>query len=341
VVAVVGSLATIFKFQDVPCLIRFDCPIDQKKVELVVQSDTGELLSGVEVRVLGRGAPEIQTTDSNGYIEVMIASKGNVRVNLSKSGYPVQDFNINLENDQKTVRVIRLAKSGQPEVISSSTIPPVVLPSPEIEAKVIKWSESGSDLAGKVDQDFTFMCEPNGTVGSVWGTDFYTLGSSICSAAVHAGIINARDGGKIRIRVRAGEKFYNGTTRHGVTSLRYGSYEGSFTFLNSAGSPIISEQIQNLNWDETAFRLQGKLDQDFTYNCESNGTVGSVWGTDLYSLGSSICSAAVHAGIINAKEGGKVQIRIRPGQDFYNGTSRNGVKSIRYSRDAWSFQFVK
>jgi hypothetical protein len=290
IIAAVSCFATVLMVPELRCSIGLfsdSCKVSQQKVELVVQSETGESLAGVEVQVIGRGAPEVQTTDSNGYIEVMIASKGNVRVILSKSGYPGQDFHINLENDQKTVRVIRLAKSGQPEVISSSTVPPVVLPSPEIEAKVIKWSESGSDLAGKVDQDFTFMCEPNGTVGSVWGTDFYTLGSSICSAAVHAGIINARDGGKIRIRVRAGEKFYNGTTRHGVTSLRYGSYEGSFTFLNSAGSPIISEQIQNLNWDETAFRLQGKLDQDFTYNCESNGTVGSVWGTDLYSLGSS------------------------------------------------------
>jgi LCCL domain len=67
-----------------------------------------------------------------------------------------------------------------------------------------------------------------------------------------------------------------------------------------------------------------------------NGTVNNAWGTDFYRSDSSICSAAVHAGVIDVRDGGKIQIRIRPREKFYNGTPKNGVISSRYSNDAWS-----
>jgi LCCL domain len=88
-------------------------------------------------------------------------------------------------------------------------------------SKEITWTETASSLIGNVDQEFTYTCPKNGTVGNVWGADFYSSNSSICSAAVHAGIITARDGGKFQIKIRPGEKFYNGTTRNGVTTTPF------------------------------------------------------------------------------------------------------------------------
>jgi hypothetical protein len=340
IVAVVGvfiAVLTVPKFCSIG-LFSGICPIQQKEIELISQSETGAPLANVKVQVIAQGAPEIQYTDSSGYAKVQIANKGEVRVNLSIEGYPIQDFNINLANDQNTVRIIRFAKSGQPAVSSLPTLPPKTFTSPVEE---IPWNETARNLIGKVGQDFTFICLSNGTVGNVWGTDFYTSNSSICSAAVHAGIINAKDGGKVQIRIRSGEEFYNGTARNGITSNRYDSSKGSFTFLDSTGSPPIQEQIQLLEWNETASNLQGKLDQDFKYSCKENGTVNNVWGTDIYTIGSSICSAAVHAGIINAKNGGNVQIKISPGEKFYNGTTRHGVTSNRYDSYNWSFKFIK
>ncbi len=41
-----------------------------------------------------------------------------------------------------------------------------------------------------------------------------------------------QDGGRVAIRIRLGAEFYNGTTRNGITSKRYGSYSGSFMFIN-------------------------------------------------------------------------------------------------------------
>jgi hypothetical protein len=342
VATLVGSIAAVIAIpglRDLFCGLSNICPAQQKDVELIIKAETGETLAGVQVQFIGIGAPETKDTDNNGYVKVNISNKGDVNVGLSKPGYPAQNFTINLANDQNTVRVIRLAKLGQPNVTSFPTIS-AVPSSPLVEE--IKWSENASNLVAKVDQDFTYMCPPNGTIGNVWGADFYSSISSICSSAVHAGIINTKEGGKVQLRIRPGEKFYNGTFRNGVTSTRTGNSNGSFTFLNSGGQPIASEQIEILDWDDRASNLKGKLDQDFTYQCPQNGTVNNyIYGSDSYTIDSSICSSAVHAGIINAKDGGKVQLRVRPGEKFYNGTSRNGVTSNRYGSYDWSFVFIK
>jgi CarboxypepD_reg-like domain len=127
IIALVGSVATVLTVPEIRCsigLLADTCAVSQKEVDLITQSETGEPLAGVKVQVIARGAPENQYTDSNGYAKANISNKGDVRVNLSKSGYPTQDFNINLANDQNTVKIIRLAKSGQPEVSSLPITPP-------------------------------------------------------------------------------------------------------------------------------------------------------------------------------------------------------------------------
>ncbi len=341
-IGVIATALTVPEFRSFVGLSSDNRTTDRKEVSLITQTESGEPLAGVKVQVVAEGAPEIVYSDSNGYAKANVSNKGDVRVNLSKLGYPVQSFIINLLNDQNIVRTVRFSKSGSPEVSSLPGIPSATPAPTPIQAEEITWNDNASKLIGNVGQDFAYLCPPNGTIVNVWGTDFYTAGSSICSAAVHAGIINARDGGKVQIRIRPGEDFYNPTTRYGVTSNRYGSYKGSFVFLNSTGSPRATTQIKLIEWNETASDLQGKLDQNFTYSCPENGTVNTnIWGTDLYTIGSSICSAAVHAGIINAKDGGKVQIRIRPGEKFYNSTTRYGVKSSRYDSYSWSFEFIK
>jgi hypothetical protein len=348
VVAMIGSIGTVLAVPEIRKsigLLGDTSASSQKEVDLITQTETGEALAGVKVQFIAKGAPENQYTDSNGYAKVKIASTGDVRINLNKTGYPFQDFNINLANDQNTTRTIRLSKAGQPEVRSSSTITPSVA-APIVPAaqssKEILWNETAISLIGNVEQDFSFLCPPNGTVGNVWGTDFYSSNSSICSAGVHAGTINARDGGKVQIKIRPGEKFYNGTARNGVTTSRLGEHKGSFVFLSAAGSSTPSEQIQIIEWNERASHLDGKLDQDFTYMCSPNGTVdNNVQGTDIYTSSSSICSAAVHAGIITAKNGGKVKLIISQGEKFYNATQRNGVLSNRHLNYPWSFKFMK
>jgi LCCL domain len=102
---------------------------------------------------------------------------------------------------------------------------------PSSRRPAIDWRENASNLRGRLNQNFTFTCSPNGAVGSVWGTGIYTDDSSICSAAVHAGLITTKNGGRVTIRIRPGVGFYNGTNRNGVSSQRYGNWKGSFIFI--------------------------------------------------------------------------------------------------------------
>ena len=114
------------------------------------------------------------------------------------------------------------------------------------------------------------------------------------------------------------------------------------TQSSTTPTPVVSEStIPPLQWSDVASSLRGRLDQDFTYRCPSGGRVGTVYGTDVYTDDSSICSAAVHAGLITARDGGKVIIRIRPGEDSYVATDRNGVRSSRYGGWGGSFIFLK
>jgi hypothetical protein len=200
------------------------------------------------------------------------------------------------------------------------------------------WKTQASQLRGKNGQRFTFVFPAGGTLGSVWGTDLYTDDSSVATAAVHAGLITADKGGKVTIEIRPGAASYAGSTRHGVTSSGYGSFGGSFVFVtNSAGGAAKTTQG---DWRTSAGSLRGMNGQRFTYFFPANGTLGSVWGTDLYTDDSSIATAAVHAGFITADKGGTVTIEIRAGADSYKGSTRNGVKSSDYGSFGGSFVFV-
>jgi hypothetical protein len=63
----------------------------------------------------------------------------------------------------------------------------------------------------------------------VWGTDIYTNDSSICRAALHAGVIST-NGGEVTVHPEPGQNRYLGTTRNGVTTDNYGNWGASFRF---------------------------------------------------------------------------------------------------------------
>jgi hypothetical protein len=125
VIAGGGVIATLVTVPEFRCfLLGWSCSPSSKDVELVTRTQSGEILPGVEITVIGSGGPPEKTqTDSNGYAKITIANKGDVSVSLSKSGYPTQEFTINLQNEQSLVRIIRFSSSGKPEVIASAILP--------------------------------------------------------------------------------------------------------------------------------------------------------------------------------------------------------------------------
>lgn len=93
------------------------------------------------------------------------------------------------------------------------------------------------------------------------------------------------------------------------------------------------------SWVSHAESLRGRDGEQFTFECSPEGQPMPVWGTDIYTDDSSVCTAAVHAGKIGFADGGEVTIEIRPIESSYTGSTRNGVTSRDRGRYRGSFVF--
>lgn len=95
------------------------------------------------------------------------------------------------------------------------------------------WNATATSLRGRNGEQFVFQCPPGGTAGrGPWGGDVYADHSSVCTAAVHAGLVSFASGGSATIEIRAGQDFYAGSPgQGGVTSSAAGGWPGSFAFV--------------------------------------------------------------------------------------------------------------
>lgn len=73
--------------------------------------------------------------------------------------------------------------------------------------------------------------------GFVWGTDVYTLDSTLGLAAVHAGVLKAGQTGVVRVKILGPQAAFQASTRHGVTSQAYGFYNGAYQFVRGRARP--------------------------------------------------------------------------------------------------------
>jgi hypothetical protein len=78
-----------------------------------------------------------------------------------------------------------------------------------------------------------------------------------------------------------------------------------------------------------AFTVTGRVD-------------GSLWGTAVYTLDSTLATAAVHAGVLKAGETGVVKVEILVPPPNFAGTSQNGVTSAPWNAyPDGAYQFFK
>lgn len=96
------------------------------------------------------------------------------------------------------------------------------------EVTPIAWNTSAATFKTDVGRTYKFECPAGGTESAVWGSDIYTADSSVCTAAVHAGVITLESGGTVTIEFRPGRAVYGSTVRNGITSNTYGEYPHSF-----------------------------------------------------------------------------------------------------------------
>jgi len=201
------------------------------------------------------------------------------------------------------------------------------------------WEANATSLNGKDGETLTLACSPGGTAHSVWGSDIYTADSSICTAAVHSGLITFQQGGAVTIELRPGGTIYGCSERNGVTTSPFGSYQHSFVFKTPNTEALVREADDQtpVLWNTSPSMVSFKAGKTYKFKCPSGGKESSVWGTDIYTLDSSICNAAVHAGKLRMESGGSVTIELRPGEPSYKGTTRNGINTNDYGKYEESF----
>jgi LCCL domain len=204
----------------------------------------------------------------------------------------------------------------------------------EIEAA---WRTTAGSIGGKPGETKSFSCPAGGTAQTVWGHVIYTDDSSICSAAVHAGVITLERGGDVTYQVQPGRQLYGSSSRNGITSTAYGAWGQSFSFpSDKAGAAPAEGGPVLVTWETTAAMLTDPS-KTYVFECAAGGKPNSVWGTDTYTADSSICTAGVHAGKITVDKGGAVTLEMRPGEPTYTGSARNGVQTTDYGAFGRSF----
>lgn len=118
-------------------------------------------------------------------------------------------------------------------------------------------------------------------------------------------------------------------------ALMIGPVNGSVAHAQRASVQPIDWQTSPLDLD-----LRGMNGEQYAFLCPpGKPQPGRVMGSGPYTDDSSICSAAVHAGVIRPKTGGAVTIEIRPGQATYSGSEQNYIASTSYDHP-WSGGFV-
>jgi hypothetical protein len=186
-------------------------------------------------------------------------------------------------------------------------------------------------MAGEPGAMIRVVCEANGRASAIWGTLVYTDDSSICTAAAHAGLIGVVGGGEVTFMIQGRQANYPGTTKNGVTSNSYGAWNRGFSF-----GAVTAEAA---TWGTTMTSRRGRNNDVYVLDCPSNGSLANIWGTSVYTDDSSVCTAAVHDGLITRASGGRVFVAIRAGRSSYSASTRNGVASRAYGSWFGSFDF--
>ncbi|WP_293338265.1 CHAT domain-containing protein [Microcoleus sp. CAWBG58] len=306
IIAGVAAIAAVAVVPDIRCFIGLKSElcvgvVPQKEVELLVLGHNGESLEGVSVRVVAQGPPEPPLrTDSNGYVTVKIASKGTARVFLQKQGYPVQNFTINLANEQNTLRTITLDPSGQPDVkiepsvpTSTPSFPPTQSPTPtqspiptENTDVLLNRKGSLSSLKDKDRYEFT-LGNPaivnlyledvdNETWIGLYGEDG---NGSPQNYTIRENTATQSKSGKINVSLESGKYFVSIRRKGGDTSYKLQgiNYTARSKDLGSLKTGTPSEHKSSLDRENRQQFYRFNLGNPGTVNLELKGVQNETW----------------------------------------------------------------
>jgi hypothetical protein len=101
----------------------------------------------------------------------------------------------------------------------------------DVEHSDVNWTSKAEEYDNRAGTTVGYDCPAHGSIGTVWGSGPYTTDSSVCTAAVHAGKITLEDGGRVVIKIRAGESSYEGSTQHDIVTAAYEAYPWAFDIV--------------------------------------------------------------------------------------------------------------
>src|SRR5262249_40000071 len=146
------------------------------------------------------------------------------------------------------------------------------------------WDDSAVELRNEPGSRFLYVCPAAGRKDQVFGTGVYTDDSSVCTAALQAGVIDYATGGTVTIEHLPGPASYPGSTKNGITSGNWGSYPGSFQVVGGdKGSDVAGVKMGGAGWTASATRFRGQNGGRYRYICPGGGGTGSVSGTSTYT----------------------------------------------------------
>jgi hypothetical protein len=212
-----------------------------------------------------------------------------------------------------------------------------------VEPKVwgAEWDDTAIVLRGQPGSRFVYVCPAAGRKDEVWGTTIYADNSTVCSAAVQAGAIVYEDGGIVTIEHLPGRPSYTGSTANGITSSSLGPWPGSFQIIGAEkGSDVAGVKMGGAGWTASATRFRGQNGGTYRYICPGGAIAGTVYGSGTYTDDSSVCTAAVYAGLFTLADGGRVTIAIAPAQSAYTAGFANGVHTRSSGPALGSFTVV-
>ncbi|XP_064169624.1 cysteine-rich secretory protein LCCL domain-containing 2 [Anguilla rostrata] len=161
--------------------------------------------------------------------------------------------------------------------------------------------------------------------GRVWGTAFYDVQSSICRAAIHYGVID-NNGGLVDITRKERLPFFIKATKNGIESLSKFKPGNAFVVAKMEERTVdcYATVAEICPFEKPSVNCPRVLCPD---DCKNQPSLWApVVGNVFYSDSSSICRAAIHAGVIKAS-GGYVDVLALDKKKGYVGTLKNGIQS--------------
>jgi hypothetical protein len=183
--------------------------------------------------------------------------------------------------------------------------------------------------------ELTCLCPAEAMAGgSVWGSDPYTDDSAICRSALHAGALGV-NGGIVQVVETPGQGSYPASTRNSVASGQWGNWSRSIAFRSISTNdrrPSVAACPANAVGLSIGTRL--------TCACSAEAMAsGPIWGSGPYTADSSLCRAAVHAGLADGAVD-EIEIRVLPGLVSFPASRRNGVDSGAWGNYGLSFEVI-